>query len=52
MKRMIIFATMLMSCVAMWAGNQHLYRGNSHYSSDILYTFTGVIPVPVLIYMM
>jgi len=30
----------------------HIYRGRSSYTSDILYTFTGNIPIPVLLAVM
>lgn len=28
------------------------YKGNSSYSSDILYSFDGMLPLPVLMLMM
>jgi hypothetical protein len=30
----------------------HLYRGRSTYTSDILYTIGGKVPVPVLLMVM
>ena len=41
MKRSLLFSVMLIMCLLTAAANMHFYRGNSHYSSDILYAWDG-----------
>ena len=51
MRTKILILLMLLTAVTATA-RTHLYRGNSTYTSDILYTINGTIPVPVLIMLM
>ncbi len=47
-----LLLALLCSLVSFAEAQTYMYRGRSDYSGDILYSFDGLIPLPILLMMM